>query len=106
MKYFENASSLDCSTEIPDLSDIISSKKMIREFDRVVLTESIPSKKLKKGDVGTVVMVHTKTATSKLSGFEVEFFTLDGETLTVETLLRNQVRPVKRNEIAHVREMA
>jgi Domain of unknown function (DUF4926) len=81
---------------------------MIQEFDRVVLTENVPSKKLKKGDVGTVVMIHPKVglSRSKPTGFEVEFFTLDGRTLTVETLLPNQIRPVRTNEVAHVREMA
>lgn len=81
---------------------------MISEFDRVVLTEDIPSKKLKKGDVGTVVMIHPKVVlvSTLPSGFEVEFFTLDGKTLAVETLLPNQIRPVKTNEVAHVREVA
>lgn len=81
---------------------------MIKEFDRIVLTEDLPSQKLKKGDVGTVVMIHPKMvlATTAPSGFEVEFFTLDGNTLTVETLLPNQIRPVRRNEVAHVREVA
>ena len=81
---------------------------MITEFDRVVLMDDIPEKKLKKGDIGTVVMIYPKvtlvSTTSK--GFEVEFFTLDGNTLAVETLLPNQIRPVKTNEVAHVREVA
>ena len=81
---------------------------MILEFDRVVLTNDIPEKKLKKGDVGTVVMTHPKVvlASTPASGFEVEFFTLDGNTLTVETLLPNQIRPVKTNEVSHIREVA
>ena len=81
---------------------------MINEFDRVVLMGDIPSKKLKKGDIGTVVMTHPKVtlASTSNTGFEVEFFTLDGNTLAVETLLPNQIRPVKTNEVAHVREVA
>ncbi len=81
---------------------------MINEFDRVVLTGDIPGKKLRKGDIGTVVMIHPKVklASSANTGFEVEFFTLDGNTLAVETLLPNQIRPVKTNEVAHVREVA
>ncbi len=81
---------------------------MINEFDRVVLTGDIPSKKLMKGDIGTVVMIHPKVklVSSPNTGFEVEFFTLDGNTLAVETLLPNQIRPVKTNEVAHVREVA
>ncbi len=80
---------------------------MINEFDRVVLTSDIPAKKLKRGDVGTVVMIHPKVAVASVpAGFEVEFFTLDGNTLAVETLLPGQIRPVKTNEVAHVREVA
>ena len=81
---------------------------MITEFDRVVLMDDIPEKKLKKGDIGTVVMIYPKVtlASTTSKGFEVEFFTLDGNTLAVETLLPNQIRPVKNNEVAHVREVA
>ncbi len=59
---------------------------MINEFDRVVLMGDIPSKKLKKGDIGTVVMIYPKVnlTSSANSGFEVEFFTLDGKILAVE----------------------
>ncbi len=81
---------------------------MINEFDRVVLMDDIPEKKLKKGDIGTVVMIYPKVrlVSTTDTGFEVEFFTLDGNTLAVETLLPNQIRPVKTNEVAHVREVA
>ncbi len=74
---------------------------MIKEFDRVVLVVSIPEKKLMRGDVGTVVMVYNNGA-----GYEVEFFTLDGNTFSVETLKSMDIRPVKNNELSHVREVA
>jgi hypothetical protein len=38
-------------------------------------------------------------------GYEVEFITLAGETVTVVTLLSSQVRPIARREIAHVRAL-
>jgi hypothetical protein len=38
--------------------------------------------------------------------FEVEFMTLDGKTIDVVTLLKSQVRPVCRDEIAHARLVA
>ena len=73
----------------------------------MVLTGDLPNKKLMKGDIGTVVMIHPKVKlVSSDRGFEIEFFTLDGNTLAVETLLPNQIRPVKTNEVAHVREVA
>jgi len=70
---------------------------MIRELDSVVLTTDLPEHGLKKGDVGTVALVHGT------AGFEVEFMTLGGETLTVVSLSSEQVRPVGRREIAQAR---
>ena len=73
---------------------------MIKLYDRVVLTDDI-SESFQNGDIGTVVMIHEKG-----KGYEVEFFTLPGETLGVETLRRDQVRPVEADEVAHVRKIA
>lgn len=70
----------------------------MEERDAVVLAEDIPDHGLKKGDIGTVVLIHEDGA-----GYEVEFVTLDGETVAVATLAATQVRPVARREIAHVR---
>jgi hypothetical protein len=39
-------------------------------------------------------------------GYEVEFTTLDGETVAVVTLLASQVRPAREREIAHARGLA
>jgi hypothetical protein len=39
-------------------------------------------------------------------GFEVEFVTLDGDTLAVTTVSADDVRPIERNEIAHARSGA
>lgn len=74
---------------------------MIRELENIILTRDLPENKLTAGDVGTVVLVHQGG-----KGFEVEFTALDGETLALVTLLKSQIRPVKRREIAHVRELA
>ena len=70
---------------------------MIRELDSVVLACDLPEHGLKRGDVGTVVLVHAG------AGYEVEFMTLDGETLAVVTLREEQLRPIGRREIAHAR---
>lgn len=72
---------------------------MIKEHDCVVLTKSLPGDGLQAGDIGTVVHVHQKGA-----GYEVEFMTLAGETMAVVTLLPAQVRPIARQDVAHVRE--
>ncbi len=71
---------------------------MIKELDRIILTRDIPENNLKKGDLGIVVMVH---ANSK--GFEVEFSTLDGITISVVTLNSEDVREIRKHEIAHAR---
>jgi hypothetical protein len=70
---------------------------MFKELDTVVLTEDLPEQALKRGDIGTVVLVHGT------SGYEVEFMTLDGETVAVLSLTPEQVRPVGRREIAQAR---
>ena len=74
---------------------------MIKELDPVVLTKNLPDGQLEAGDVGWVVMVHAGGA-----GFEVEFVTLDGETVSVATVEADCVRPVGAGEIAHVRRVA
>jgi ATP-dependent exoDNAse (exonuclease V) alpha subunit len=71
---------------------------MIKELDRIILTRDIPENNLKKGDIGTIVMVHNNG-----SGFEVEFSTLDGDTLTVVSLNPEDVREIRKREIAHAR---
>ena len=74
---------------------------MIQELDEVVLTCDLPAQGLAKGDLGVVVLVHNQG-----EGFEVEFMTLDGETVAIETLRSSQVRPIRKHEIAHARELA
>lgn len=74
---------------------------MIHEHECVVLAADLPGEGLQSGDIGTVVHVHRDGA-----GYEVEFMTLDGETVAIATLLPAQVRPIRRRELAHVRELA
>lgn len=72
---------------------------MIRELDNVVLTVDLPEHGLKKGDVGTVVLLHDSR------GYEVEFMTLGGSTLVVVSLSNSQIRPVGSREIAQARPL-
>ena len=74
---------------------------MIKELDPVVLTQNLPEHGLEAGDVGWVVMVHAGG-----SSYEVEFVTLDRETISVVTTRASAVRPVQAREIAHVRLVA
>jgi hypothetical protein len=72
---------------------------MIKEHDCVVLEKDRPAEGLKAGDIGTVVHIHQGAA-----GYEVEFMTLTGQTIAVATLLAEQLRPIARRDVAHVRE--
>ncbi|MBI3537286.1 MAG: DUF4926 domain-containing protein [Chloroflexi bacterium] len=74
---------------------------MIRELDSIVLTEDLPEHGLKSGDIGTVVLVHRGG-----EGYEVEFVTLNGETVAVVSVISSHVRPIHKRELAHVRALA
>lgn len=71
---------------------------MIKELDRIVLTENIPEYGLRQGDIGTVVLEY-----GQQEGYEVEFVTLTGETIAVTSLFPRQVREIQPREIAHAR---
>jgi hypothetical protein len=73
---------------------------MIKELDTVVLTRDLPQVGLRKGDVGAVVLVHGKG-----EAFEVEFVSLDGETIALETLEPSDIR-LGEHEILHTRHIA
>jgi hypothetical protein len=74
---------------------------MIKELDTVVLDVELPEYHLEKGDIGTVVLIHQNH-----QGYEVEFITLEGETLIVISLFPSQIRTVQKREIPHVRLVA
>lgn len=74
---------------------------MVKEHERVVLTQDLPEKGFKAGDVGVVVLVHGDD-----EGYEVEIFALDGRTLDVITVEAGQVRPVDSSEVMHARRIA
>ena len=74
---------------------------MITEHDRVVLTAPVPKEHLEIGDVGTVIHVYHDG-----NAFEVEFTALDGHTAAVATVEASHVRPIRRREITHARELA
>ena len=73
---------------------------MIKEHDRIVLKAAVPAEGLEVGDVGTVVHVYRDGL-----AYEVEFTTLNGDTAAVVTVEAPQVRPVRKREITHAREL-
>ena len=70
---------------------------MLKELDTVVLNVDLAEHGLHRGDLGSVVLVHGQ------QGYEVEFMTLDGQTIAVVSLSTDQVRGVGQREIAHAR---
>jgi len=73
----------------------------MNEFDLVVLTADMDNGRLKEGDVGTILTVY-----SEGKAFEVEFVTLTGEAVAVETLLPHQIRAVRSSEMLTARDLA
>jgi hypothetical protein len=71
------------------------------EFDLVVLQEDLADGHLKAGDVGTILTVYNGG-----KAFEVEFVTLTGEAVAIETLLSHQIREVRASEIMAVRDIS
>ena len=73
---------------------------MIHERDQVVLMADLEGSRFKTGDVGVVVHIYK-------SGlhFEVEFFSVDGETLDVVTVPASAVRPTQPMEVMHARAL-
>lgn len=74
---------------------------MFEELDTVVLSRDVEKYGLKKGDIGAVVHAYKEG-----KALEVEFVAAKGKTVAVLTLTSSDVRPMKRNEILHVRGFA
>lgn len=74
---------------------------MIHELDTVVLSRNIKENGLKKGDIGAVVHCYKNS-----TAFEVEFVTSGGDTIALLTLTQEDIPPINRREILHVRELA
>ena len=73
----------------------------IHELDAVALTDDLPAHGLKRGDVGTAVLVHGNG-----DAFEVEFVGYDGHTVALVTLESAQVRSLRATDLPHARELA
>ncbi len=69
--------------------------------DPVALMRDLPEHGLKRGDVGTAVLVHREGR-----GFEVEFVGHDGHTVALLTLEENQVRSLRASDLPHARQLA
>jgi hypothetical protein len=73
-------------------------------FSRVILIEDLPEENLLAGDMGTIVEYHPATDDYP-EGYEVEFFSADGETLAVVSVAATALRAATRKDMLHVREL-
>jgi hypothetical protein len=73
---------------------------MIAELDVVALTRPLEKYGLEVGDIGAAVLVYSEGV------YEVEFVAANGETIALETLTSDDVRPVRGREILHTRLLA
>lgn len=72
---------------------------MLKEHSQVVLTKPLPSLGLEPGGVGVVVHVYGQG-----TAYEVEFLTLDGRTVGVETVVAGDLRQAHGDAVVHERE--
>ncbi len=73
-------------------------------FEEVVLLKDILEKRLKKGDVATIVEHHP--VTDGEDGYSLEIFNLLGDTITVITVPESAIASLTENEIFSVRSLA
>lgn len=72
-------------------------------FEEVVLKKDIPEKKLKRGDVGTVVEHHPVSGGE--DGYSLEIFNALGDTISVITIAESAIVPITKDEIFSVRSL-
>ena len=73
-------------------------------FEEVVLRKDIHEKKLKKGDVATVVEYHPVSGGE--DGYSLEVFNAVGDTIAVITVPESIIEPLTKDEIFSVRSFA
>ena len=73
-------------------------------FTRVALKVDVPSRKLRTGDVATIVEVHPGVAGQE-AGYSLEVFNAVGDTLAVVTLRESQIEELANDAVLHVRRL-
>lgn len=72
-------------------------------FKEVVLLRDIPEKKLKKGDVATIVEYHPSDTAE--DGYSLEVFNAIGDTIAVVTVAESEIETLKKSEVFSVRSL-
>ena len=74
-------------------------------FIRVALAEDLPERRLRRGDVATVVEHHPGHPGQE-PGYSIEVFNAVGESVDVVTVRESQIAPLTANELLAVRRLA
>lgn len=72
-------------------------------FIEVVLRKDIPEKKLKKGDVATIVEHHPSDTSE--DGYSLEVFNVFGDTIAVVVVSESEIETLKESEVFSVRSL-
>ncbi len=73
-------------------------------FEEVTLSKDIPDKRLKKGDVATIVE-HHPVSTGK-DGYSLEIFNSLGDSIVIVTVPESAIESLTSDEIFNVRSYA
>jgi hypothetical protein len=74
-------------------------------FIRVALTQDLPARRLRRGDVATVVEQHAGRPGQE-PGYTLEVFNAVGESVDLVTVRESQIEPLTADELLTVRSLA
>jgi hypothetical protein len=73
-------------------------------FQRIALARDLPEKRLRRGDVVTIVDRHPPNGEEP--GYSIEVFNALGETIAVTVVAESCLQPLTASDIIHVRSLA
>lgn len=72
-------------------------------FQRIALARDLPEKRLRRGDVVTIVDRHPPNGGEP--GYSIEVFNALGETIAVTVVAESCLQPLTASDIIHVRSL-
>jgi len=75
-----------------------------KQFQQIALARDIPEKKLRRGDLATIVDTHP--AEEGQVGYSIEIFNALGDTIAVTIVPESFIEELTADEILHVRPLA
>jgi hypothetical protein len=89
--------------KLPENTLIAREKMKYKLFKEIALNKDIPEKKLKKGDIATIVEYHP--VTDGEDGYSLEIFNVLGDTIAVITVPESAIEPLTENEVLSARPL-